>query len=75
MTPEVDGKGDEPLLGEVPAVGDVDLLETVAPWLKTSTEWHLLDTKWALKPVIAQVRQKPEFLRKIDTESSDHVFL
>lgn len=43
-------------------------------WLKTDTEWHLLDASKAVKPIIFQPRKKPVFVQQTDT-SSDSVFM
>lgn len=45
----------------------------VVGWLATDTEWHLLDTSKAVKPIIFQPRKKPVFVQQTDT-SSDAVF-
>ena len=45
----------------------------VSPFLKTTTEWHLLDTSRAIKPLILQVRTAPEFTA-LDDLNSDHVY-
>ncbi len=42
-------------------------------WLKTDTEWHLLDASKAVKPIIFQPRKKPVFVSQTDA-SSDAVF-
>ena len=46
----------------------------VCGWLETDTEWHLLDTSKAVKPIIFQPRKKPVFVQQTDT-SSDAVFM
>lgn len=46
----------------------------VCGWLDTDTEWHLLDTSKAVKPIIFQPRKKPVFVKQTDT-SSDAVFM
>lgn len=46
----------------------------VVGWLATDTEWHLLDTSKAIKPIIFQPRKKPVFVQQTDT-SSDAVFM
>lgn len=46
----------------------------VCGWLKTDTEWHLLDASKAIKPIIFQPRKKPVFVQQTDT-SSDAVFM
>lgn len=46
----------------------------VCGWLETDTEWHLLDTSKAVKPIIFQPRKKPIFVQQTDT-SSDAVFM
>lgn len=46
----------------------------VCGWLDTDTEWHLLDTSKAVKPIIFQPRKKPVFVQQTDT-SSDAVFM
>ena len=43
-------------------------------WLKTDTEWHLMDASKAVKPIIFQPRKKPVFVSQTDT-SSDAVFM
>jgi phage major head subunit gpT-like protein len=42
--------------------------------LKTDTEWHLLDTNKAIKPIIFQPRKMPVFVHQTDA-SSDAVFM
>lgn len=46
----------------------------VVGWLATDTEWHLLDTSKAVKPIIFQPRKKPVFVQQTDA-SSDAVFM
>jgi len=46
----------------------------VVGWLKTDTEWHLLDASKAIKPIIFQPRKKPVFVQQMDA-SSDSVFM
>jgi phage major head subunit gpT-like protein len=43
-------------------------------WLKTDTEWHLLDASKAVKPIIFQPRKKPVFV-SANRYSSDAVFM
>lgn len=37
--------------------------------------WFLLDLSRSLKPLIWQVRKRPEFVTKVDPRTSDHVFM
>ncbi|WP_321447354.1 Mu-like prophage major head subunit gpT family protein [uncultured Cohaesibacter sp.] len=37
--------------------------------------WYLLDTNQALKPLILQMRQEPEFSALTDANTSEHVFM
>jgi phage major head subunit gpT-like protein len=37
--------------------------------------WFLLDVSHALKPLIWQLRRKPDFVAKVDPRQSDHVFM
>lgn len=46
----------------------------VVSQLLTDTEWHLLDTKRPIKPLIFQQRQKPKFVA-ITEENSENVFM
>lgn len=46
----------------------------VVGWLKTDTEWHLLDARKSIKPIVFQPRKKPVFVKQTDT-SSEAVFM
>jgi phage major head subunit gpT-like protein len=46
----------------------------VCAWLTTETEWHLLDTKRVIKPIVFQQRKKPVFVQQID-QNAEAVFM
>lgn len=52
-----------------PYKGTAEVL--VVGWLKTDTEWHLLDTRQPIKPIVFQPRKKPVFVQMIDPSSPD----
>lgn len=46
----------------------------VCAWLSTDSEWHLLDTKRVIKPIVFQQRKKPTFVQQTDP-NSDAVYM
>lgn len=40
-----------------------------------AASWFILDTSKVIKPLILQMRKKPEFVTKTEDSSSDHVFM
>lgn len=61
--PAFDENGDATVATNVDASG-----LAANPW------WYLVDDTKALKPLIFQDRQKPQFVSKTDANTSDHVF-
>lgn len=43
----------------------------VVGWLRSDTEWHLLDTTKAIKPIVFQPRKKPVFVQQTDINADD----
>lgn len=67
---------DHPVNAEHDGSGaDASVSNILAGGLVTDPKWFLLSTKRPLKPLIHQVRKKPEFIAKTDPRNSDDVFM
>ncbi len=64
--PALEATGREILMAERDATGATNIWRgtaehLVVPWIESETEWHLLCTTRAYKPLIMQIRVAPEF--------------